>query len=102
MRAHLVAGFLALAALIPHAHAADQTVLGRTLTVRDPSTPYKRRIAVRAKEPNTDDTLVGNPVAAGASVTITVNGATSSSGTYQMPAGTSPRTSRPFWTGDTA
>lgn len=86
--------------LLPAAHAADQTVLGRDLTVKNPSTPDKRSVVVKAKETATDDTLVGNPVANGASVTITLDGTTSSSGAFVLPAGTSAITGKPFWSGD--
>jgi acetyl esterase/lipase len=76
--------------LPPPTPAADQTVLGRTLVVTNPSTPDRRRITVRAAEHATDDTLVGDPVTNGATVVITVDGQTES---HALPAGT-------FWTGD--
>ncbi len=94
---------LALFALtVLPAHAADQTVRGSSLVVRDPSTADKRKITVKAREVGSDDTIVGDPTTGGATVTISVNGASQSTGTYPLPAGTSPRTSKAFWTGDPA
>src|SRR5262245_20671416 len=86
--------------LAPAARAADQTVLGSALTVRDPGTPTKRKITVSAKESGTDNSLVGDPTSDGATVTITANGGTSSSETYTLPAGSSPTHPKPFWSGD--
>jgi predicted esterase len=82
------------------ADAADQTVLGRSLVVKDPSSATKRKITVKAKETGSDDSLVGDPVANGATVTITLDGMTPGVETYGLPAGTSPTTHKPFWSGD--
>jgi acetyl esterase/lipase len=98
MRRALVATLLALVTSTA-ARAADQTVLGATLIVKDKGTPEKRKITVKARETASDNTLVGDPVADGASVTVTVDGLTSSSETYPMPAGTSSVTGKPFWSG---
>jgi poly(3-hydroxybutyrate) depolymerase len=84
------------------AHAADQTVRGTTLVVKNPSTAAKRKVIVKAKEVASDDSLVGNPVANGATVTVAVNGATPSAETYSLPAGTSASSLKPFWKGDAA
>lgn len=100
-RALLVLSFvLSLTPALPAASAADQTVLGQTLTVKDPGPPEKRAVTVKAKETATDATLVGDPVAAGAAVTVTLDGPTPSSATYTLPAGTSGVTGKPFWSGD--
>jgi poly(3-hydroxybutyrate) depolymerase len=99
MRRVLLAGLLVLPTL-PVAHAADQTVRGHQLILKDPSTPERRKITVRAKETASDDTLVGDPVANGATATITANGATPSGETYALPAGTSAATRKAFWSGD--
>jgi len=95
----LLAALLALP-VAPAARAADQAVLGRVLVIRNPSTPEKRKITVTAKETASDDALVGDPVVAGASVTVTANGASPASQTFPLPAGTSAITGRAFWTGD--
>jgi acetyl esterase/lipase len=86
--------------ILPVARAADQTVLGSALTLKDPGAPAKRKITVAAKESPSDDSLVGDPTTNGATVTITANGATPSAETYALPAGTSPTRPKPFWTGD--
>jgi acetyl esterase/lipase len=95
----LVLALLVLPAL-PLAHAADQTILGNQLVVKNPSGPEKRKITVKAKESASPNTIVGDPVANGATVTITANGANPSEETYPMPAGTSPSSSKPYWSGD--
>ena len=99
IRRLLLATLLVLPAL-PAARAADQTVLGNQLVVKNPSTAEKRKITVKAKESATDDTIVGDPVTGGATVTITANGANPTEETYALPAGTSPSTQKPFWSGD--
>jgi hypothetical protein len=95
----LLAVLLVLPAL-PSAHAADQTVLGSQFVVKDPSTPDRRKITVKAKETASDDAIVGDPVANGASVTITANGASPSEETYGLPTGLSASNQKPFWSGD--
>ena len=95
----LLWGLLLLA--LPAAHAADQTVRGTSLVVRDGGTPAKRKIVVKARETATDDTLVGDPTVSGAEVTITVDGASSSNQAFPLPQGLSAK-QKPFWTGDTA
>jgi hypothetical protein len=42
---------------------------------------------------------VGDPTSAGATLTITANGGTSSAQSFDLPAGTSPLRGRPFWSG---
>jgi acetyl esterase/lipase len=81
------------------ARAADQTVLGSALVVKNPGVEAKRKVTVKARESFTNATLVGDPVADGASVTIALNGANPSEATYALPAGTSAK-GRPFWKGD--
>ncbi len=84
------------------AHAADQTVLGSDLTVKNPGTADKRSVSVKAKESGSDDVLVGDPAASGATVTITLEGITPSSASYDLPAGVSVTSGKPFWSGDPA
>jgi len=98
-RGLLVLGFLVLPAL-SLADAADQKVRGNTLVVRDSGSDAQRRITVKAREAASDDTLVGDPTTGGASVTITVTGATPSSQTFTLPAGVSSTKQKPFWTGN--
>jgi acetyl esterase/lipase len=100
LRPRLALGaLLVLASLVP-ARAADQTVQGTQLVIKDPSTPDKRKITVKAKETASDDTIVGDPAVDGASVTITANGTNPSTDTYALPGGTSPTTHKPYWSGD--
>jgi acetyl esterase/lipase len=82
------------------ARGADQTVLGRTLIVKNPGTPAERTITLRARETASDNALVGYPSSGGATLTITVNGGTPSAETYALPVGTSAASQKPFWTGD--
>jgi hypothetical protein len=92
---------VALLATVPFAAgAANQTVLGNMLRVKDPSTPANRRITVRAREVDTDDTIVGDPSTEGATVAIVVHGNTPTNQTYDLPPGQSPLTGRFFWSGD--
>jgi predicted esterase len=99
-RGLLLLGVIVLPALSV-AHAADQTVRGNTLVVKNPGTAAKRKITVKAKETASDNTLVGDPTTGGATVTVTVNGVAPSSQTFTLPASVSPTTQKPFWTGDT-
>jgi phospholipase C len=92
---------LAMLLLLPlTTRAADQTVLGDQLLVKNPSTPDRRKIKVKAKEFASDDTIMGDPVADGATLTIRMSSVTPDSEVYNLPAGTSPITSKPFWSGD--
>jgi acetyl esterase/lipase len=98
-RGLLLLAFLVLPAL-PVAHAADQTVLGETLLVKNPGPPAKSKLTVTGKETASNDTLVGDPTTGGATVTITTTGGTPSTQTFTLPAGVSPMTQKPFWSGD--
>ncbi len=95
----LLVGLLVLPALHTAANAADQIVHGSQLVIKDPSTPDRRKITVKAKETASDDTLVGDPIGNGAVVTISADGGTPSVETYALPAGTG-AAGQPFWTGD--
>jgi hypothetical protein len=60
------------------AGAADQTVLGKTFVVKDPQAgvdPSYRTVVARGKELLSDNAVVGDPVANGATVEIIANGA---------------------------
>jgi hypothetical protein len=84
------------------AQAADQTVLGSLLVLKNPGTPAQRKIAGRAREVASSATIVGDPAANGATLTISADGGASQSETYDLPVGASTRTGRRFWTGDAA
>jgi hypothetical protein len=81
------------------AGAADQTVLGRVMAVSDPlpSNPSKRKIKLTAYEGVTDNTIVGDPLAQGATLQVIVNGATSTSQTFTLPPGPPPVSVGPGW-----
>src|SRR6185503_1275674 len=101
-RAHFSTTTLLLVLLVVSplfAHAADQTVLGSLLLVKDPSTPDKRQITAKATEIASDDSIVGDPSSTGATLTISVGGGTPSSETYAMPTGVSAVSGKPFWSG---
>lgn len=92
--------FLLLLVLPVTVRAADQTLLGRQFVLKNPSTPEKRKITLKAKEFGTDNSIVGDPVANGATLTVTATGGTPTSQTYDLPAGTSTATGKPLWVGD--
>lgn len=99
-RRGVLAGVLVLSG-VAAAAAAEQTVRGSALIVRDPGAPAQRQIVVKAKERDSGDTLVGDPVVGGATVTIRVDGATPSEATYALPAGTG-TDGKAHWSGDPA
>jgi hypothetical protein len=75
------------------AYAAEQVVLGTTFVVRDSAPvvdPTRRSVVVKGREIASNDTLVGNPVADGATLEINANGAFQESQTLTLPAA--------FWT----
>ncbi len=78
------------------AGAADQTILGRQLVVKNPfgeaDSTGKRQFVVKAREIGSPDTIVGDPTAGGASLSITLNGGTPSMQTFALPA--------PRWSGN--
>jgi hypothetical protein len=88
-------GVLALGA----AHAADQTILGSALTVKNPSTADKRKVVGKAKELGSPNTIVGNPVVSGGVLTVSADGTTPSTQTILLPQGTASN-GKPFWSGD--
>jgi len=102
MKKILVALVLGLGITVAPARAADQTILGAQLVVRnpDPTNPAKRKVMATAKEVASFNTIVGNPVAAGATFSIMANGGTPSAQIFVLPAGMSPSTAQPFWSGD--
>src|SRR5262245_3980212 len=68
------------------AGAADQTILGRSLLVKNPGDPAKRTIASSAKESASPNTITGNPTlagsAGGAMLTVIANGANPATQTF--------------------
>jgi hypothetical protein len=87
------------------AGAADQTILGRSLIVKNPGNPDKRKIAGSAKESASPNTITGDPTlagsAGGAILTVIANGANPTTQTFTLAQGTT-SSGKPFWrTGNT-
>jgi hypothetical protein len=89
------------ATLCSTAHAADQTILGNYFAVKEQTVP-KASVLVKAKEPNSPNTIVGDPTVSGATLTVTINAVTSQPpDTFNLPQGVS-ATGKPFWSGSVA
>ena len=82
------------------AYGVDQTILGDTLQVKNPSSPDKRKVVCKGKEKASSNTLVGDPTILGASLQIRANGGTPSGQLFYLGNGNSPSTGKPFWSGD--
>ena len=78
------------------AQAADQTILGKGLTVKSPSTPDRRSVKVIGREKGSPNNIVGDPTSGGATLTINLTGGTPSTQTFTLNQGTS-STGQPFW-----
>jgi hypothetical protein len=116
-----IAKVSALAALLSMilagwAHAADQTILGRSFLVKNPGAPDKRKVTGAAKEVDSQNTIVGDPVlpgsaggailgsaggallgsAGGAVLTVIANGDHPSQQIFPLKQGKS-STGKPFW-----
>ena len=81
------------------ASAADQTILGSQLLVKNPSTPEKRTVVGKAKESASSNTIVGDPTVNGATLTVRAEGTNPSEQTFALPQGTNAK-GKPLWTGD--
>jgi len=71
-------------------HAEGLSVLGKTFMVRDPapgSDPSRRSVVVLGKEARSDDVVVGNPIAAGATIELTADGDSPTTQTVRLPPG---------------
>ncbi len=100
MLAAVAVGILASAV-----HGGDQTILGRSITLKSkPGDATRRTVRGSARERPTANTLVGDPTAAGgaggAVLTIVANGGTPSAQSFVLNQGTS-SAGTPFWSGDT-
>jgi hypothetical protein len=100
----LALGVGAVGLLAGAAYTGDQTILGKSITVKNKSgDPAKRKVKGNAKEKSSPNTLVGNPTlaggAGGAILTILANGGTPSVQSFVLNQGTS-STGKPFWSGD--
>src|SRR5262245_37490746 len=101
----LLAAGACAASLVAVAYAADQTILGKSFSVKaKPGDPTKTNVSASADEKNSPNTLVGDPTLSsggGAILDISVNGGTPASQTFDLPQGTSSK-GKPFWSGDAA
>src|SRR5262245_16371161 len=100
-----VAAVAGLACAASLAFAADQTILGKSLTVKQkPGDSASRKITGSGKEKGSSNTLNGNPTlagsAGGALLEVFATGGTSTSQSFALLSGTSGVTGKPFWTGD--
>jgi hypothetical protein len=69
------------------AYTADQTILGKVLTLRDrPGHPNQRRITTSGKEKGSPNTLVGSPTTSGATLSVQATGANPTSQSFTLPA----------------
>ena len=76
---------VALAALITvPVYAADQTILGSSFQVKNPSTEYKKKVQVKAREKASPNTIVGNPTVSGATLSVRADGAAHDSESQQI------------------
>ena len=92
---------LGIALIAPVVHAADQTILGSGFQVKNPGTPDKRKLQVKAKEKGSPNTIVGDPVTAGAILLIRANGTSPSTQFFSLPQGFNGK-GKPFWSGSAA
>ena len=70
-------------------NAADQTILGKQLQVKDPKPGVdstKRKVVGQGRETNSTNLIVGNPTVSGATITFFANGTTSSTQAFSLPA----------------
>ncbi len=86
------AGIVGVWALAAVAYGADQTILGQSFLARDPGPPTRRKVLVKAKEPASPNTIVGDPTVTGATLTLSANGGTPSTQTFVLPSAN--------WSGD--
>jgi len=77
-------------AVTADAGAATQTILGKSLLVKDPQpgiNPALRKVVSLGKELVSPNVLIGDPIANGASIQIVANGGTPTTQTFVLPAG---------------
>jgi hypothetical protein len=92
-RRHLIA-LAAVVGCVGIAVAADQTILGKSITVKQkPADATSRKVTASGKEKNSPNTIVGNPLlpgpAGGGILQVFANGGTPTSQTFNLPQGTS-------------
>jgi hypothetical protein len=93
---HIAAVLGAVAALASGAGAADQTIRGTKLVVKDDG-PGRRSVVATAKEIASPNTIPGDPTTGGALLEVIANGAVPSAQVFRLPQGTA-ADGAPFWT----
>jgi len=98
-----VAVLMAVVGCVGLALAADQSILGKVLSVKDPKPGVdatKRKVIATATETGSPNTIVGDPTllspAGGGVLEVSVTGAVDLSQTFVLPQGTS-SAGQPFW-----
>jgi len=76
--------------------AAEQTILGSQLVVKDPGVATRRSVTSSGREPASSNTIIGDPTAGGGVLEVMVNGSASSAQRFVLPQGLS-MTGQPFW-----
>jgi hypothetical protein len=80
--------------------ASDQTILGKSFIVKNPSAPQKRKLTSSAKEVNSSNTITGDPTvsgsAGGAILTVIAKGTNPSAQDFNLLQGMS-SSGKPFW-----
>jgi len=97
----LSAGMVGL--LAAPAHPADQTILGKSFSVKaKPGDASKTNVDGSASEKRSDNTVVGDPTAAGSAggaiLTVFANGGTPTMQTFVLDQGMTGK-GKPFWSG---
>lgn len=75
---------------------ASQTILGKSLVVTDRGDPSSRTVFVRAKERDSSDSVVGDPVANGARLELITEGDNPTRQSFELPTGMT-SDGQPFW-----
>jgi hypothetical protein len=100
----VIAGAATVGLVAGLALAADQTILGKSFSVKaKPGDPTKTKITGSASEKDSPNTLVGDPTlagsAGGAVLTIFVDGGSSATQSFVLAQGSDSK-GKPFWSGD--
>jgi len=99
MQARSVVAVTILLAAPLSVHANEYWVPGSVLQVKNPSTPEKRSVVVKAKAAGYGASFADDPSVTGGSLVVRAIGtASESQQNFPLPAGVSSLTGRPFWT----
>ena len=91
-----VLSFVAVGIVAGGVQAADQTILGNKLLVKNPGTPDKRKVIASGKEKGSPNTIAGNPTALGGFLNVQLFGTSPSTQLFALPQGTG-STGKAFW-----